>query len=122
MPDDADDTPVLDTIMEMTAASLDHTTLDPATLMRLRLGALVAIDAPPASYLLNGQAAGEVDLTVEDMQEVLIAVAPIVGTARVTAAVGNIARAYGFAIALSDAEVDFTESTPTTQKSGAKSR
>ncbi len=37
---------------------------------------------------------------------ILIAIAPIVGTARVTAAAGNIVRALGFAIAVIDAEED----------------
>ena len=39
-------------------------------------------------------------MTLEDVQDVLSAVAPIVGTSRVIAATGNIARALGFAIDL----------------------
>jgi alkylhydroperoxidase/carboxymuconolactone decarboxylase family protein YurZ len=103
------DTPVLDTLTEITSASLTHTNLDANTLMLLRLGALVAVNAPPASYLLNAEAAGEVGVTAEQVQDVLVAVAPIVGTARITAAVGNIARAYGFAIALSENDLDLSD-------------
>ncbi len=51
----ADETPVMDVLVAMTAASLERTTLDPQTLMLVRLAALVALDAPPLSYLLNLQ-------------------------------------------------------------------
>jgi alkylhydroperoxidase/carboxymuconolactone decarboxylase family protein YurZ len=106
MADTADETPVLDTLTEMTAASLEHCDLDPASLMLVRIAALVAAGAPPASYLLNAPAAGEAGITVDQVQDVLAAVAPIVGAPRVMAAVGNIARAYGFAIAASESELD----------------
>jgi hypothetical protein len=46
---------------------------------------------------------------MEDVQDILIGVAPIVGTARVTAAAGNIARALGFAIAAVEAELEAEE-------------
>ncbi len=110
MADAVTETPVLDTLTEITSASLTHTNLEPSTLMLLRLAALVAVNAPPASYLLNAEAAGEAGLTPEMVQEVLVAVAPIVGTPRVAAAVGNIARAYGFAIAMSESDLDVSES------------
>jgi hypothetical protein len=40
------------------------------------------------------------------VQDVLVAVAPIVGTARVMTAAGNIAEALGIAIAVTDAEIE----------------
>jgi len=43
------------------------------------------------------------------VQEALIAVAPIIGTARVVSAAGNIARALGFAIAVLDAELSLAD-------------
>ena len=55
---------------------------------------------PPASYLANAGTASDVGVTLEDVQGVLIAVAPIVGSARVVSASGNIAGALGFAIAV----------------------
>jgi len=109
MADDTEDTPVLDTLAAITAASLEHSNLDPKELMLLRIAALAAVDAPPASYLLNGAAAGEVGLTADRVQEALIAIAPIIGTARVVSAAGNIARALGFAIAVLDAELSLAE-------------
>jgi hypothetical protein len=92
------DTQLLDMIGEMTADSIERSTLDADELMLVRLGALVAMDAPPASYLLNLGAATEAGLDLEDVQGVLIAVAPIVGTARVMSAAGNIGEALGIAI------------------------
>jgi alkylhydroperoxidase/carboxymuconolactone decarboxylase family protein YurZ len=71
-----------------------------------RLAALVAVNAPPSSYLLNAGSAVEVGITVQDVQSILIAVAPVVGTPRVMAAAGNIARALGLAVALAEAELD----------------
>ncbi len=92
------DTPLLDLLGEMTADSIERSTLDADELMLVRLGALVAMDAPPASYLMNLGAATEAGLDLEDVQGVLIAVAPIVGTARVMSAAGNIGEALGIAI------------------------
>src|SRR5262249_32095877 len=103
-PDQPTEAPVLDRIAEMTAASLEHTTLDPQTIMLVRIAALVAIDAPPLSYLANLGVAREVGVTREQIQGVFTAVAPIVGTARVVAASGNILRGIGIAVAVADAE------------------
>ena len=61
------------------------------------IAALVAVDAPPASYLLNLGAADAMDIDGETVRDVFAAVAPIVGTARVASAVGNVVRALGFA-------------------------
>ena len=84
----------------MTVASLEASSLDERTLMLVRIGALVAVDAPPASYLLNLGAAGQAGVDDEQVRGVLAAVAPIVGTARVAAAAGSIAQALGFALEL----------------------
>jgi 4-carboxymuconolactone decarboxylase len=97
------DTPLLDLITTMTTASLDASTLDARSLMLVRIAALVAVDAPPASYLLNLGVASEVGVDEEQVKGVLAAIAPIVGAPRIVAATGNIARALGFAIDLADA-------------------
>ena len=99
------DTPVLDTITDITTASLEHRSMSPREFMLARLAALIAVDAPPASYLANAPAAEEVGLTAEDIQGVMIAVAPVVGTPRVVSAGGQILRALGFAIDVGDAEM-----------------
>jgi len=76
-------TPVLDLVTKMTADSIEASTLDPATLMLVRLAALVSVDAPPVSYLVNIGAAGDLGFGEEEVRGVLSAIAPIVGTARV---------------------------------------
>ena len=91
---------VSDTLAQITAASLERSTLEPRELMLARIAALVAVDAPPASYLLNAGTAMDVGITLEDVQGILVAVAPIVGTPRVVGATGNLGRALGFAIEL----------------------
>ena len=99
------DTPVLDTLAEITAVSIDNCNLGAREMMVARIAALVAVDAPATSYLLNAGTASDVGITLEDVQDILIAVAPIVGTARVMSAAGNITSALGFAIAVLEAEL-----------------
>ena len=103
---DGGDTPVLDTIAAMTAVSIESCSLDPRELMIARIAALAAVDAPPASYLLNAGTASELGLTLEDVQGILVGVAPVIGTPRTVAAAGNIMRALGFAIAVMEAELE----------------
>jgi 4-carboxymuconolactone decarboxylase len=98
------DKPVLDLLARMTADSVEVSSLDAQTLMLVRIAALVSVDAPPASYLMNLGMAAEVDIDGEQVRGVLAAVAPIVGTARVAAATGNIARALGLAIEVAELE------------------
>ena len=98
------DTPVLDLVTQLNTASIERSKLDPSTLMLVRIAALVAVDAPPISYLTNIGVAGDVGVEGDDVQEVLIAVAPIVGTARVASAAGKMVRALGLAIAVADSE------------------
>ena len=101
-----EDQPVLSTLAEITAVSVARGTLDAREHMLARLAALVAIDAPAASYVLNVEPSAEVGLTVEDVQGLLIAIAPIVGTPRVVSAAGKITDALGFVIDLAIAEAE----------------
>jgi alkylhydroperoxidase/carboxymuconolactone decarboxylase family protein YurZ len=94
------DTPVADTLMAMTATSLEFSELSDRELMLTRLAALVAVDAQAPSYVMNAGAAMDAGVTLEDVQGLLVAVAPIVGTARVFSATVNIAKGIGFAVEL----------------------
>jgi 4-carboxymuconolactone decarboxylase len=96
---------VLDLLARMTEDSIEASGLDEETLMIARIAALVAVDAPPASYLMNLGAAGEVGLDEAEVRGVLAAVAPIVGTARVASAATNIVRALGVADELAELAV-----------------
>jgi 4-carboxymuconolactone decarboxylase len=104
MADQSTETPVLDLLAAMTADSLEATGLDVQRLMLVRFAALVAIDAPPASYMLNLAAASDAGLDADNARDVLTAIAPIVGTAKTVAALGKIVRALGLAIELSELE------------------
>ena len=100
------ETPVLDLLASMTADSIETTNLDEQSLMLVRFAALVAVDAPPASYLLNLGAAADAGLDADQARDVITAIAPIVGTARTVSALGKIARALGFAIELAALEAE----------------
>ena len=100
------ETPVLDTLAEITAVSIENCDLDNRELMISRIAALAAVDAPAISYLMNVGAAADSGITVEDVQGILVAVAPIIGTARTVSAAANVTEALGFAIAAITAELD----------------
>jgi len=98
--------PVLDALADINAVSLERTELNPASLILVRLAALIAVDAPPASYLLHIGPAIESGVTLEQAQDVLVAVAPIVGTPRTASATAKIAEALGLALDLAEAAED----------------
>ena len=94
--------PLIDTIVEMNAVAIAKLDVGLEGLLLVRLAALIAVDAPPASYLVTlGAGAGSL-LELEDVRSVLIAVAPVVGAPRVVSAVRNIAEALGMAISLDE--------------------
>ena len=99
-------TPVSDTLLAMTVVSIENSDLSPRELMIARIAALVAVDAPAASYALNALPATESGINLDDVEDILVAVAPIVGTTRVVSATVNIARGLGFVIALAEAELE----------------
>lgn len=101
----SDQTPVLDALGDMTAASVDRNSLSPREYMLARLAAMIAVDAPPVSYYATAPAIEKSGMTTEDIQGVMIAVAPVVGAPRVMAAGGHILRALGIAIAVTDVEL-----------------
>ncbi|WRZ88940.1 carboxymuconolactone decarboxylase family protein [Streptomyces sp. NBC_01007] len=102
----ASETPVLDTLAAMTVDSIERCGLAPDMLLLTRIAALAASDAPPISYVAHIDPAIETGVTAAQLQDVLVAIAPIVGTARVMTAAGNIAAALGIAIAVADAEIE----------------
>ncbi len=102
----SDSSPILDTLTDMTEASVSRTSLSDRELMLVRLGALAAVDAPVASYFLNMGVALDVGLTAEDAQGVLVAVAPIIGGPRTIGAAATVAEALGLAVAIDGAIQD----------------
>jgi 4-carboxymuconolactone decarboxylase len=92
------ETPVLDTLIQMSANTLERSRLDPETFMLLRIAALASVGAAPASYATNLGAADEFGVEPEKVQGALVAIAPVVGTARAAEAALAIATALGVQI------------------------
>lgn len=92
------ETPVLDLMALMTAASAEASSLDAETFVLVRLAALAAVDAPAVSYALNLGVAAELDIDPERVRGVLAAIAPIVGTARIASASTKIVDVLAVAI------------------------
>jgi hypothetical protein len=112
MSETTSETPVLDLLASMTEDSMSASSLDDETFMLVRLAAIVAVDAPSVSYLLNLAVAGELNIDADRIRGVLAAVAPIVGTPRVAAATGKIVEALAVELeiaALEEAEDGATE-------------
>jgi len=103
---DTRETPVLDTIAAMTAASIEHTDLELDELLLVRIAALAAVGAPAISYLAHIGPSIDAGVTLDQVQDVLAAVAPIIGTARVMTAAANLTDALGVAIAVAEADED----------------
>lgn len=100
------DAPVLDTLAAMTIDSIERCGMDAPTLILTRIAALAAMDAPAISYLAHVDPAVKANLTLDQVQDVLVAIAPVVGTARVMAAAGRITEALGFTIAVAESEAE----------------
>jgi alkylhydroperoxidase/carboxymuconolactone decarboxylase family protein YurZ len=98
--------PVLETLAALTAESLARCGLDENSLLAVRIAALAAVGAPPASYLLHVGPAMDAGLSVEQVQNILIAIAPIIGTPRTASAALRITEALGIVVAAVEAELE----------------
>ncbi len=92
------DTDMLSGALELREASLEGSGLDPRTFGLVKIAALIALDAPPASYLWQIPNAVDAGATPEDIIGVLRAIAPQVGGPRVIAAVPEIMVALGLSL------------------------
>jgi 4-carboxymuconolactone decarboxylase len=88
----------IERVLAMQLANIDASGLDPRTHALVRLGALVGMDAAPASYQWSASMALAAGATVDEIVGVLIAVAPTVGLARVVSAAPEVALAIGYDI------------------------
>jgi 4-carboxymuconolactone decarboxylase len=75
--------PLVESLIRMHADVQEQSGLDDRTYLLVRIAALVATDAPAASYLVNLTVADDVGVTADDVRGVLIALGPLVGSARV---------------------------------------
>ena len=89
------DTGVLGEAAEIRAQMQADSSLDPKTFALVKIGALVALDAAPASYMWQVQAALEAGASPQEILGVLTAVAAQTGMPRVVAAAPEIMIALG---------------------------
>ncbi len=87
------DLSVLKTLRHMTEGSYQESGLDPETFILCRMAALAALDAAPASWLVNLKATTEIEIDPERVVGTLVAIAPVIGTARVVSAASSVIRA-----------------------------
>jgi 4-carboxymuconolactone decarboxylase len=80
-------------------ANLAASALDPKSHALVRLAAMIAADAAPASYLCSVGSAQEAGATDEELVGCLVAVISVVGPARVVAAAPKVGLALGYDVA-----------------------
>jgi 4-carboxymuconolactone decarboxylase len=100
----AGDMTLLETALGLREAALAATGLDARTFALVKVAALIALDAPPASYAWQIGNALDEGASPEDVLGVLRAVAPQVGGPRVIAAAPEIMLALGLALPDPDEE------------------
>jgi alkylhydroperoxidase/carboxymuconolactone decarboxylase family protein YurZ len=94
----AGDTTMLEQALGLREAQLARTGLDSRTFALVKIAALIALDAPPASYAWQVPNALDDGATPEDILGVLRAVAPQVGGPKVVAAAPEIMIALGLSL------------------------
>ena len=90
--------PNADLLAGMNDDAFEASRLDRDTVVLVWLAALVALDAPSESYLMNLGAASQTRVSTEQVHQVLAALAPIVGTPRIASAtfkINEVLRAGG---------------------------
>ena len=85
----------LETVLELREANLEASGLDPKTFALVKVAALIALDAAPASFIYQVELAREAGATEEELTGVLIALAPQIGLVKTVAAAPELALALG---------------------------
>ena len=88
----------IETSVGLRETALEVTGLDPSTFALVKIAALIALDAPPASYAWQIANAVSEGVSPEDILGVLLAVAPQVGGPRVIAAAPELMLALGLSL------------------------
>jgi len=92
------DEEVIRSILAVELETWKASCIDPRTHALVRLGALIALDAPVVAYQACTATALAAGVTTADIVDTLIAVAPIAGEARLVAAASALALAIGYDI------------------------
>lgn len=88
---------MVDKLKRTLEESYEESGLDAETFMLVRMSALVAMDAPPASWLANLKMGKELGISPDRAIGTLKAIAPVVGTVRTVSAAGSILKALDMA-------------------------
>ena len=94
----AGDLDALEEGLKLREAWQERSGLDPRSFAMCKIAALVALDAPPASYVFQVATALDAGVTPDEILGVLRAIAPQVGGPRVVAAAPEIMVALGLAL------------------------
>jgi alkylhydroperoxidase/carboxymuconolactone decarboxylase family protein YurZ len=100
----------IELVLAEEAESVALSGLDCRTHSLVRIGALVAMDGPPPSYMSSVERALHAGATHEEIVGALLALLPIVGVARAVSAAPNLALALGHDTAEAFELADGTES------------
>jgi alkylhydroperoxidase/carboxymuconolactone decarboxylase family protein YurZ len=92
------DADILREAVDLREAEQQSSGLDPVTFGLVKVAALIALDAPPASYLWQIANALDAGATAADILGVLRAVAPQVGGPKIIAAAPEIMVALGLSL------------------------
>lgn len=85
----------LEVLAKMHEGNLEASGLDEKTWQLVRIAALATLDAPAVSWNAHLRVADDMGLTAEEIIGTLVAVAPIVGSARIISAAQKISTALG---------------------------
>jgi alkylhydroperoxidase/carboxymuconolactone decarboxylase family protein YurZ len=88
----------LEKVLGLRADLQEHSGLDPRSFALVKIAALIALDAPPASYLWQVANALDSGATPGDLIGVLRAIMPQVGLPRIVAAAPELMVALGLAL------------------------
>lgn len=102
---------VFESLTDMPLDSLERSGLDERTYLMARIAGLIAMDATPAAYFTNAAAASEI-LDIDDARGLLIALAPVVGSARIASASAALLDLFFVEAEAAESEEDLDETDP----------
>ena len=96
------DLEVLEEALELREMAIQDSGLDPRSFALVKIAALIALDAPPASYLWQVSNAIDAGVSPRDILGVLRAIAPQVGGPKAVSAAPEIMVALGLSLPSQD--------------------
>jgi alkylhydroperoxidase/carboxymuconolactone decarboxylase family protein YurZ len=86
----------IEALLAREGASAEESGLDPRARALVQIGALVAVDAAPPSYMSVAEEALGAGATYEELVGALLVLVPVVGVPRVVSAAPNLGLAIGY--------------------------